>query len=296
MELNIRARRKRSGWTQEQLADLLGTSKSHVSEMESGKKNPSQPMLARLAQVFSVSLAEMLGGDIPPQGLDADVVRPLPREREVATSDGSFRSAMIEAMQEQGLSVADLSRSSGVGYDLINKLKRGDNRSTSAEAAAKIAQALGIESGAAAPVALVTAPGTDLVPVYNVAASAGPGVLVADPEEVVEKLAFPPGYLRSITSSNPRNLAIISVKGRSMEPTLRDDDVVMIDTSKTDLSYEGIFVIRDGGDSMLVKRISRASRRGYVMLVSDNRAHPEVERAVEDIQVIGKVVWAGVKM
>jgi hypothetical protein len=68
-------------------------------------------------------------------------------------------------------------------------------------------------------------------------------------EEVVERLAFPPGYLRHITSANPKYLAIISVKGRSMEPTLREDDVVMIDTAKRDLSFEGIFVIRDGGQS-----------------------------------------------
>lgn len=136
----------------------------------------------------------------------------------------------------------------------------------------------------------------DLVPVYNVAASAGPGAMVDWEEEVVERLAFPQGYLRHITSVNPIHLKIISVKGRSMEPTLREDDVVMIDVSKRDLSYEGIFVIQDGGHSMLVKRISRASRKGFVMLVSDNRDHPPVERALEDIAVIGKVVWAGVKM
>jgi phage repressor protein C with HTH and peptisase S24 domain len=136
----------------------------------------------------------------------------------------------------------------------------------------------------------------ELVPVYNVAASAGPGALIDWHEEVVERLAFPPGYLRHITSANPKYLAIISVKGRSMEPTLREDDVVMIDTAKRDLSFEGIFVIRDGGQSMLVKRISRASRRGFVMLVSDNRDHPPVERALDDIEVIGKVIWAGVKM
>ena len=47
---------------------------------------------------------------------------------------------------------------------------------------------------------------------------------------------------------------------------------------------------------MLVERISRASRQGFVTVVSDNKAFPDVERALEDIEVIGKVVWAGVKM
>lgn len=136
---------------------------------------------------------------------------------------------------------------------------------------------------------------TTLVPVYSVYASAGPGALVTS-EEIVDRLAFPPNYLRHITKSRPENLAIIGVKGSSMSPTLKDDDIVMIDTGKTDLSYDGMFVIRDGGEALLVKRIGRASRRGYVMIISDNKDNPPVERAGEDVEVVGKVIWAGVKV
>lgn len=92
----------------------------------------------------------------------------------------------------------------------------------------------------------VTAP-DDLVPVYNVAASAGYGALMDDQEEIVDRLSFPPGYLRRITSARPQDLAIIAVKGDSMVPTLGDNDVVMIDMSKRDLSFDGLFVMRDGG-------------------------------------------------
>lgn len=202
---------------------------------------------------------------------------------------------------------ADLARAAGVSHSTINRpltVKDYPN-AISRKTIASVYAASGIDPAPFTPkgevVAVVdrkasAAPGMDLVPVYNVRASAGPGAFVADPEEVVDRLAFPPGYLRNITSASPKDLAIISVKGRSMEPTLREDDVVMIDMAKRDLSFEGIFVIRDGGQSMLVKRISRASRRGFVMLVSDNRDHPAVERSLEDIEVIGKVVWAGVKM
>lgn len=135
----------------------------------------------------------------------------------------------------------------------------------------------------------------DLVPIYNVYASAGMGALVADPEEIIDQLSFPPGYLRRITSGNPRDLAIIATKGDSMTPTLSDNDVVMIDTTKRDLSFDGLFVLRDGGASLLVKRIGRGSRRGTVMLISDNKSYPPSERDVSEIEVIGKVVWRGVK-
>lgn len=134
----------------------------------------------------------------------------------------------------------------------------------------------------------------ELVPVFSVTASAGYGALV-DGEEIVDRLAFPAGYLRRITSANPRDLAIIGVKGKSMEPTLSDDDLVMVDTSKRDLSFDGLFVLRDGGASLLVKRIGRGRRRGTVMLISDNPTFHPVEREIEEIEVVGKVVWKGVK-
>jgi phage repressor protein C with HTH and peptisase S24 domain len=103
--------------------------------------------------------------------------------------------------------------------------------------------------------------------------------------------------LQRITRAQPRNLAVISVKGDSMMPTLCDDDIVMIDTTKRDLSYDGLFVIRDNGDALLVKRIGRASRSGFVSMISDNKEqYPAVERALGDIEVVGKVIWKGGKV
>lgn len=118
---------------------------------------------------------------------------------------------------------------------------------------------------------------------------------MVDSEEIVKNLAFPKGYLARLTKTNPRNLAIISVKGESMVPTLHDDDIVMIDLSKRDLSFDGLFVLRDNGDGLLIKRVGRASQRGYVMMIPDNKAYPPVERRMDEIDVIGRVIWMGKK-
>ncbi|MPL79247.1 hypothetical protein SDC9_25123 [bioreactor metagenome] len=134
----------------------------------------------------------------------------------------------------------------------------------------------------------------DLVNVYNVSASAGPGIIV-DEETVVDRLAFPQGYLSRITKARPADLAVIGVKGNSMEPTLRDDDVVMIDTSKRSLGYDGLFVL-NFDNALLVKRISRGTGPGKVMILSDNREeYPAVEWHVSDVIVVGKVIWVGKK-
>jgi phage repressor protein C with HTH and peptisase S24 domain len=208
-----------------------------------------------------------------------------------------FRETMLAEIARTGMSLAELARRSQVSYDVLNKLKRREGSSTSAENARAIAAALNLpwqQDDDPPPVGRHSA--DDLVNVYNVAASAGHGALVGDDEEIIDRLSFPPGYLRKITSANPKNLAIIGVKGESMSPTLADNDVVMIDTSKRDLSFDGLFVLRDGGASLLVKRIGRGSRRGCITLISDNRSYPTTERAIEDIEVIGKVVWMGVKV
>lgn len=134
-----------------------------------------------------------------------------------------------------------------------------------------------------------------LVSIYDVQASAGHGSIV-ESEQVIDRLAFPPGYLKRITSASEADLAIIGVKGDSMLPTLKDDDVVMLDTAKTSLGFDGLFVLRLDG-ALHVKRISRSSEPGLISIISDNKSeYPTVSRKIEDIEVIGKVIWMGKKV
>ena len=133
-----------------------------------------------------------------------------------------------------------------------------------------------------------------LVPVYDVTASAGFGSLV-NYEEQTHSLAFPPDYLKKLTAGSSKDLVIISTKGDSMEPTLLDDDIVLVDTSKTHMGFEGMFVIRHN-DTLLVKRVGMSAKSGHAMLISDNKAYPPLEVALEDTQVVGKVLWYGRKV
>lgn len=129
----------------------------------------------------------------------------------------------------------------------------------------------------------------NMIAVYDVQASAGYGAIV-EYDAIAYSLAFPPGYLQRITKSNPKDLMIVSVKGDSMVPTLMDDDVVMIDRSKTSLNYDGMFVFRYG-DALHVKRVSR-SKAGKILATSDNRAlYDPIEYDPDEITVIGRVIW-----
>lgn len=136
--------------------------------------------------------------------------------------------------------------------------------------------------------------GKALVPVYDVQASAGHGAFV-EYESEAYGLAFPPEYLKKLTKSSRKNLAIISVKGESMEPTLIDDDIVLLDMSKRNLSFDGLFVL-SFDDTLHVKRVGRSAKRGYVTIISDHPKYLPIERAVEETDVVGRVLWYGRKV
>lgn len=59
----------------------------------------------------------------------------------------NIREQVVEFLERTGMSVAELHRRSGVSYDVINKLKRRPNASTSAENAEKLLAIIGSAAG-----------------------------------------------------------------------------------------------------------------------------------------------------
>lgn len=65
MKYRIRQHRKAKGLTLEQLAALVGSSKSYMSDIERGTKTGSVEMLRSIAAALGVSDAEMFAADTP---------------------------------------------------------------------------------------------------------------------------------------------------------------------------------------------------------------------------------------
>lgn len=136
------------------------------------------------------------------------------------------------------------------------------------------------------------------VPVYNLAASAGSGRLVTD-ENIENYLKFPYWWFneRNLT---PSNIAALYTKGDSMEPTIPDNALLLIDQSKTYLSDGKIYIIR-ADDELYVKRINRIIGGG-IKLISDNTGYKPIELSKQLLaqenffQVIGQVVHIGIDL
>ncbi|HWR14595.1 MAG TPA: helix-turn-helix transcriptional regulator [Terriglobales bacterium] len=58
----VRALRRDRGWTQVEMAELLGIDRSYLSEIETGKKDPSLRVLKTIADGFKLSLSRFLRG------------------------------------------------------------------------------------------------------------------------------------------------------------------------------------------------------------------------------------------
>ncbi len=131
-----------------------------------------------------------------------------------------------------------------------------------------------------------------LIPGYNVEVAAGVGTFPGG-EESTRKLAFRHKWLR-YRGLKPEHLVLVFAKGDSMEPTINDNNTLMIDTSNRELMDGHIYVIRTDGH-LIVKRIQKLWNKG-ILLLSDNKEYREQQiepNEADDLEVIGKVVWIG---
>lgn len=133
------------------------------------------------------------------------------------------------------------------------------------------------------------------VPRYDVRVSAGPGAIVPfeDIDGTRQFVAFRTEWLRRI-GVNPKTAEVLVAVGDSMEPTIRDGDLLLIDRSIDRMVDNGIYVLVIAG-MVLLKRL-QTRRDGSAVLKSDNaRYDDEVVPAheVPDLRIEGRVRWFG---
>lgn len=90
------------------------------------------------------------------------------------------------------------------------------------------------------------------------------------------------------------DLAVAVASGDSMEPTIRDGDILLVDTGTTTIDGDAIYLLA-GGASFLVKRVQHLLD-GSVLVTSDNPAYAPETLAAADIaklRCIGRVRWIG---
>jgi len=133
------------------------------------------------------------------------------------------------------------------------------------------------------------------VNVYDIEAAAGVGS-VADNNEVANRLAFKKSWIRSSSNATADDLAVITVSGDSMNPTLFEGDHILVDLNATQIRNDGIYVLRND-NMVLVKRISVNPISKLCTIKSDNEYYQSWEGCEpEKLDILGRVIWMGRKI
>lgn len=97
--------------------------------------------------------------------------------------------------------------------------------------------------------------------------------------------------IKNIWNSKPEDLKIFRASGDSMQETITDNDLLLIDLAKTDFRNGGIFLLTINND-WYIKRL-RLRLTGELDIISDNPKYP-IETINKDttaeIKVIGRVI------
>lgn len=88
-------------------------------------------------------------------------------------------------------------------------------------------------------------------------------------------------------------LAMVA-EGNSMEPNFLGGDQILVDTRRKSLAQPGAFCLWDG-DGHVIKFLERiqGSDPPKVRVISANSLYEPTERLLEEIHLVGRVVWFG---
>lgn len=130
--------------------------------------------------------------------------------------------------------------------------------------------------------------GITLLPTFVGLGSGGsaegdPGLVFFSRDLIERELRAPPNCL----------LAMVA-EGNSMEPDFRGGDQILVDTRRKSLAQPGAFCLWDG-DGHVIKYLERIpdSEPPKVRVVSANGLYEPRERLLDEINLIGRVVWFG---
>lgn len=212
---------------------------------------------------------------------------------------------IAKAIRESGLKKQEVAKACGVANSAVTQWINGESKSMKPEnlfALAKLtgysAKWLAIEEGPEVIEDESPLDGYELVPQLTAKAEMGSGY-VNDHVEVKGGLAFKREWLSKLQA--PIGCcSIIYAIGSSMEPTINDGEVVLINHDHQEPADGRIYVLRRPDGEVIIKRLVK-QMTGW-LIRSDNedkRRYPDEPISPDDLQyieIIGRVIWRGGKL
>lgn len=133
--------------------------------------------------------------------------------------------------------------------------------------------------------------GLSLVPELELGYSMGGGSVFSDYQRK-GVVPFNRDWLRAFMRGTFSDLFAARGSGDSMQPTLLDGDIVLIDTAQKRIDQQDRIWALSYGDLGMIKRVRRLPGGTY-RIMSDNPSVSPIEATDEEMHVVGRVVWIG---
>lgn len=114
--------------------------------------------------------------------------------------------------------------------------------------------------------------------------------------QVVDHIAFKSDWILDVMRLDPKKIALVSIIGDSMEPTLKEGDLVLLDQRDQSMGNDAIYVMRRDED-LVAKRLQRGFD-GSVTIKNDNAAYEDIKISLAEagqLSIVGRVVWVGAR-
>lgn len=188
-------------------------------------------------------------------------------------------------------------------------IRRGTPKALKEQDRRKIAQHFGIpeqELGAPTPPSSPASRGAEaqensialddyvFVGIYD--ANGASQSLLTENGQACPQLAFRRSWIEPNYRIPGDEMTVITMRGDSMSPELVDGDQILLDLSCKSPSTDGLYAFQQR-KSVQVKRLSINPVSGYATMQSDNPKYESwPDCPIDEIQVLGRVIWVGRRM
>lgn len=211
----------------------------------------------------------------------------------------TFGARKIAPMERNGLKIARkranltqeaIAEIMGVSVPQISRWESGKDGIPSQRMAslakayqAPIGELLGEEDGGDVPAVMV-----ELLPTHVGAGGGGVG------EGDYKAVAFSRALIEDDLKVDPDSLLAVIVEGDSMKPEFLPGDQLLIDKRKVSIAQPGAFCLWDG-DGYVIKYLEKVygADPPRIRVMSENERYQTTERLVDEVRVMGRVIWIG---
>lgn len=274
---NLKELRKRAGLTQIDVAEKLGVTQPQIYNFERGASRLSYPQMQQISEILHCDTEEIYGD-----------MRSLQEQAEDIKV--SSKNNMEEFRKRLGITQREMAEKLNISSPYYCNIENGIKKPTIVQLK-QIANILEVDvkdlyrEEKPTIEKLSSTVTIDIISATPCCGSGEDNCGYAD--DVVGKWVMPTRDFRELTFAKPQDVKQMRVTGDSMEPTIKDGDYILTDTSHNTFDVDGIYLVRLM-NGLAVKRLQAGLNN--ITIHSDNKKYQPITAEAGQVVVIGKVI------